>query len=132
MQTGKTAIPSTFDGAEQRMMYCEASGKSRPLLVALHTWSYDYTQETSAEYFKRAVSRDWHCIFPDFRGPNRTPLSTPSGGRTSFPWTSTLASMMATAASLGAPARFRSDTAYGHTMSWSKPPGEQSISSPNV
>ena len=75
MQITDISIPSSFDGAEQHMMYCEASGKSRPLLVALHTWSYDYTQETSAEYFKRASSRDWHCIFPDFRGPNRTPLS---------------------------------------------------------
>jgi acetyl esterase/lipase len=75
MQISQISIPSSFDGAEQRMVYYEALGKSRPLLVALHTWSYDYTQESSAEYFKRAASRDWHCIFPDFRGPNRTPLS---------------------------------------------------------
>ncbi len=75
MQTAVVTIPSSFDGAEQRMMYYEALGKSRPLLVALHTWSYDYTQETSAEYFKRTADHDWHCIFPDFRGPNRTPLS---------------------------------------------------------
>jgi hypothetical protein len=75
MQIVKGTIPSSYDGVEQHVLSIEASGKSRPLLVALHTWSYDYTQDTSAEYFKRAQARNWHCIFPDFRGPNRTPLS---------------------------------------------------------
>ena len=41
--------------------------------MALHTWSYDYTQDVSAEYFKRCRERDWHCIFPDFRGANNKP-----------------------------------------------------------
>ena len=67
-------IPSTYDGALQHVRFLEAAGKSRPLLVALHTWSYDYKQEDVCdEYFARARERDWHCIFPDFRGANNKP-----------------------------------------------------------
>ncbi len=66
------SIPSTCDGTLQRIQYSEAPGKARPLLAALHTWSYDYTQDASVEYFRRCEERGWHCIFPDFRGPNRT------------------------------------------------------------
>lgn len=67
------SIPSSFDGKEQMVKYIRAREKSRPLLVALHTWSYDYTQDVSAEYFKRCKARDWNCIFPDFRGANNRP-----------------------------------------------------------
>lgn len=69
-------IPSSFDGAEQRVRYYKASGESRPLVVALHTWSYSADQEdVYNEYFKRCADRGWHCIFPDFRGPNNKPLA---------------------------------------------------------
>ncbi len=67
------SIPSSYDGAQQKVKYIRAQGEKRPLLVALHTWSYDYTQDVSAEYFKRCRERDWHCIFPDFRGANNRP-----------------------------------------------------------
>ena len=44
-------------------------GKPRPLVVALHTWSADLTQ--SWEKFRaRCEERNWHCIYPLFRGPN--------------------------------------------------------------
>lgn len=67
-------IDSSFDGMPQHIKYYEAGGSSRPLLVALHTWSFDYTQDSvSSEYFKRCRERDWHCIFPDFRGANNKP-----------------------------------------------------------
>jgi acetyl esterase/lipase len=71
---GTVSIPSTHDGALQPVRYVEAPGKNRPLLIALHTWSFDYTQ-CAADYFRRCGERDWHCIFPNFRGPNRTPDS---------------------------------------------------------
>jgi acetyl esterase/lipase len=74
MEETTVTITSTHDGAGQKMRYIRAAGKNRPLVVALHTWSFDYTQDCS-EYFRRCADRGWHCIFPDFRGPNRTPLS---------------------------------------------------------
>jgi len=67
------AIDSSLDGSHQMVRYLRARGKSRPLLVALHTWSYDYTQDVCDEYFARCRARGWHCVFPDFRGPNDTP-----------------------------------------------------------
>lgn len=73
MRPNTISIPSTFDGISQNIACFQAKGTIRPLLVALHTWSYDYTQDISAEYFRRCAERDWNCIFPDFRGPCRTP-----------------------------------------------------------
>lgn len=73
MHIKTVSIPSTFDGMPQQAVFQPAEGKSRPLLVALHTWSYDHTQDVSTEYFRRCAERNWHCIFPDFRGPCRTP-----------------------------------------------------------
>lgn len=73
MYINTVSIPSTHDGTPQQAVCFRAEGKARPLLVALHTWSYDYTQDVSAEYFRRCAERNWHCIFPDFRGPCRTP-----------------------------------------------------------
>ena len=66
-------IPSSFDGEVQHVKYFQASGKNRPLVVALHTWSNDYTQDVCGEYMKRSADRDWNCIFPNFRGPNVRP-----------------------------------------------------------
>ena len=67
------SIKSSYDGKEQFVKYFQAGSKLRPLLVALHTWGYDYNQEISDEYFSLCRERDWNCIFPDFRGANRTP-----------------------------------------------------------
>ncbi len=67
------SIKSTYDGSKQFVKYTQTESKSRPLLVALHTWGYDYNQNISVEYFTRCSERDWNCIFPDFRGANRTP-----------------------------------------------------------
>jgi len=68
------SISSSYDGTLQKIKYIEAPGGPRPLLVALHTWSYDYTQDdVSSEYFRRCAERGWHCIFPDFRGANDKP-----------------------------------------------------------
>lgn len=69
-----TSLPASYDGAEQMITYYRAKGASRPLLVALHTWGYGYDQETMCrEYFRCCETRDWHCVFPDFRGPNTRP-----------------------------------------------------------
>ena len=64
---------SRIDNSMQPVLFraARASGP-RPLVVCLHTWSADLTQN-SDNYFFRAAARDWHCIFPYFRGPNWTP-----------------------------------------------------------
>ena len=48
--------------------------RKRPLLVALHTWSYDYKQTGGQTSFGDwCIQNDWFMIHPNFRGRNRTP-----------------------------------------------------------
>ena len=44
----------------------------KPLLVTLHTWSYDSRQPESA-HAQWCIQNGWCFIHPDFRGPNSTP-----------------------------------------------------------
>ena len=65
----------SFDNSKQRAVCFVAGGNEpRPLLVALHTWSYTYEQDCS-NYAKYCLANNWNFIFPDFRGPNWTPLA---------------------------------------------------------
>ena len=75
MDSTTASIKSSYDGELQTIRFLRAKEKKRPLLVALHTWSFDYTQDSCDEYFRRCRDRDWNCIFPDFRGPNNNPLA---------------------------------------------------------
>lgn len=64
---------SRLDNTMQPALFRAAqSSEARPLVVCLHTWSADLTQNPD-KYFERAAKRDWHCIYPLFRGPNWTP-----------------------------------------------------------
>lgn len=57
------------------LMYAptHANGK-RPLLVGLHTWSFDYTQAGGETVYARwCIQNNWFFIHPDFRGPNTKP-----------------------------------------------------------
>ncbi|MFC1692789.1 alpha/beta hydrolase family protein [Candidatus Latescibacterota bacterium] len=67
------SITSSYDGISQKVAFIQIENKSRPLVVALHTWGYDYTQDSRNEYFKHCAEREWNCIFPDFRGRNNRP-----------------------------------------------------------
>ena len=61
---------SKLDETRQPALFMPASGdEPRPLLVALHTWSADLTQSWEP-YRSRCEQRNWHCIYPLFRGPN--------------------------------------------------------------
>ncbi|MBN1291647.1 MAG: prolyl oligopeptidase family serine peptidase [Candidatus Latescibacteria bacterium] len=75
MNIQEISIQSTYDNASQKAKYLKARGDKRPLLVALHTWSFNYEQDAAGEYFTRCYDRDWNCIFPDFRGPNNNSLA---------------------------------------------------------
>jgi len=64
-------IRSSADSTSQPAYFYRAQGQTpRPLLVSLHTWSGDYTQEDTLAYL--AKEQNWNYIHPDFRGPNRT------------------------------------------------------------
>ncbi len=65
--------PCKFDNSMQPAFIQKAdSSKPRPLVVALHTWSYTY-KGTNPEYERLASLYNWNMIYPDFRGPNWTP-----------------------------------------------------------
>ncbi len=68
-------IPSTHDGTVQPARLWVPAGASSepvPLLVSLHTWSYDYTQDRS-DWLREAVNRGWIYLQPNFRGRNDHP-----------------------------------------------------------
>ncbi len=64
---------SSADNTMQPALYYDP-GKSEavPLLVALHTWSGNYTQKEPA-YAKWCIKKGWVMIHPDFRGANNCP-----------------------------------------------------------
>ncbi len=65
---------SAADQSDQPALYYDSgSDKKKPLLVALHTWSGSYKQTMSIPYFEWCIEKDWVCIHPNFRGPNKTP-----------------------------------------------------------
>jgi len=73
------AIPSRADGSAQpAAFYDSAAPGPKPLLVALHTWSYDYDQEMNIPYAEWCIAHDWVLITPSFRGPNNRPAATGS------------------------------------------------------
>jgi poly(3-hydroxybutyrate) depolymerase len=67
-------VVSTADRTEQpSLVWSPDTTEARPLLVGLHTWSGDYLQTSNGPAFARwCMERGWHCVFPNFRGPNRT------------------------------------------------------------
>lgn len=66
-------FPASADSSRQHTMMLAAEGtKKRPLVVALHTWSYGY-QQNCADYENEARKRNWNLLFPDFRGFNNRP-----------------------------------------------------------
>lgn len=66
-------IISKVDKTLQPALILPAEGnEARPLLVALHTWSCSVTS-CHDEFEALCRKRNWHLIFPDFRGPNVRP-----------------------------------------------------------
>jgi len=64
---------SSADNTRQpALFYAPQTGGKKPLLVALHTWSYDYRQ-AEPDYARWCIQNGWCFIHPNFRGPNRTP-----------------------------------------------------------
>ena len=70
MNNNEVSIISTLDGTAQPSLYYPApSGKKRPLLVGLHTWSYDRFNQVE-KLVPVAAEHDFNLILPEFRGAN--------------------------------------------------------------
>ena len=69
MEMQEVLIKSSLDGTMQPSLIYRAKGENRPLMVCLHTWSFDrFNQVDSA--LPIAKEYDFNLILPDFRGPN--------------------------------------------------------------
>ena len=78
-QVREIRITSSADGKEQpALWYDSGSDRKKPLLVALHSWSYDYRQPVSIPYGIWAVQNDWVFIHPEYRGRYNNPEATAS------------------------------------------------------
>lgn len=62
-------IKSTIDGSLQPSLFHKAEGKHRPLLVGLHTWSYDRFNQQK-KMLPVAMEQGFNLLLPDFRGCN--------------------------------------------------------------
>ncbi len=64
-------IESPIDGSLQKAyFYKTRSSEPQPLIVSLHTWSFDYSQYDSINI--QSAAKDLNYIHPDFRGPNKS------------------------------------------------------------
>ncbi|MBO7329806.1 MAG: prolyl oligopeptidase family serine peptidase [Lentisphaeria bacterium] len=70
----KITYHCSWDNSMQEAMIRRASAPGKPLAVTLHTWGGTVDQDCSA-YIEQYDKLDWNMIYPDFRGPNRTPLA---------------------------------------------------------
>jgi len=62
-------VKSTIDGTMQPSLLYASQNKNRPLLVGLHSWSYDRFNQV--EYMlPYAEKYDFNLLLPEFRGPN--------------------------------------------------------------
>ena len=69
MQQTEILVQSTIDGTMQPSLFYAASKSNRPLLISLHTWSYDrFNQLESIVPF--AEKYDFNLLLPEFRGSN--------------------------------------------------------------
>lgn len=56
---------------QKAFLYSSTSPVKAPLIVSLHSWSADYTQDDPLT--KEVLARDWNYIHPDFCGADKTP-----------------------------------------------------------
>lgn len=70
MEQQEILIPSTLDGTMQpSLFYKSASSEKRPLLVGLHTWSFDRFNQIK-NMLPLAEEYDFNLLLPEFRGKN--------------------------------------------------------------
>jgi dipeptidyl aminopeptidase/acylaminoacyl peptidase len=64
-------VKSTVDGSDEPNLFYKAddSEGERPLIVALHSWSFDRHNQVD-NFLPICRERNFHLILPEFRGPN--------------------------------------------------------------
>ncbi len=63
-------VKSTLDGSWQpSLVYVPRSSPKVPLVVGLHTWSFDRFNQVD-NYLNLCRKRRWALLLPEFRGPN--------------------------------------------------------------
>lgn len=62
-------VKSSIDGTDQPNLFYEAKERGRPLIVGLHTWSYDRNNQVE-RMLPIAIAKDFNLLLPEFRGPN--------------------------------------------------------------
>lgn len=62
-------VRSTIDSTLQPSLFYKAKGAKRPLLVGLHTWSFDRFNQIN-NMLPIAEKHDFNLLLPEFRGPN--------------------------------------------------------------
>jgi hypothetical protein len=80
MNQREILVKSTLDGSMQPSLFYKAEG-TRPLLVGLHTWSYDRFNQIE-NMLPFAEKYDFNLLLPEFRGPNlkTNPICTQACG----------------------------------------------------
>lgn len=69
MEQKELMIKSTIDGTMQPSLFYQAKGENRPLLVGLHTWSFDRFNQIN-NMLPYAEKYDFNLLLPEFRGAN--------------------------------------------------------------
>ena len=71
MDMREIEVVSTLDGSKEKCLYLPppAGAGPAPLLVGLHTWSFDRFNQVG-EMQPRCAARGWGLILPEFRGSN--------------------------------------------------------------
>jgi dipeptidyl aminopeptidase/acylaminoacyl peptidase len=69
MEQTELLIQSSLDGTMQPSLFYAASEANRPLLVGLHTWSFDRFNQIK-NMLPFAQENDFNLLLPDFRGKN--------------------------------------------------------------
>lgn len=62
-------VPSTLDGSLEPSLFYKAEGEDRPLIVGLHTWSFDRFNQKE-NLLPLAKRLNFNLLLPEFRGPN--------------------------------------------------------------
>ncbi len=62
-------VKSKLDGTDQPSLFFATEEKGRPLIVGLHTWSYERHNQI-AKLLPLAEKLNFNLLLPEFRGPN--------------------------------------------------------------
>lgn len=69
MEFKEIYVKSSLDGTDQPSLFYKAEGEGRPLLVGLHTWSFDRKNQKD-NLLPLAKKHGFDLLLPEFRGPN--------------------------------------------------------------